>query len=71
MLALDEGLRLVEKGHDCVLLLRRHVEIVCDVPDRDDQDVSTAELEIVMTDIGKIVAEDDVLRFAKRARLFC
>jgi hypothetical protein len=54
-----------------VLLLQRHVEIACDVPDRDDQDVSAAELEIVPTDIGIIVAENDVLLLAKRARLFC
>jgi hypothetical protein len=71
MLDFDEGLRLVEKGHDCVLFLQCHVEIACDVPDRDDEDVSAAELEIVTTDIGIVVAENDVLLLAKGARLFC
>src|SRR5580692_9935347 len=69
MLLVDLRLRLVQERDDRVLLLGGHVEEIGDVAHRNDEDMSTAEREIVVPYIGERVAQHHVLLDAQRARL--
>jgi hypothetical protein len=69
MLPVDLRLRLVQKRDDRVLRLAGHVEEIGDVAHRNDEDVSTAEREIVVPYIGERIAQHHVLLDAQRAKL--
>ena len=59
MLFGDDGLGSIEKRKNGRLFLRRHVEKICDVTARNDQDVARCKAVIVVAGVGKLVLQQN------------
>jgi len=63
----DGGLSAIEKGENGRFFLRRHVEEICDMAARNNQNVAGCKAVVVMADIGEFVLKQNHRRFAKLA----
>ena len=59
MLFSDDGLRSIEKRKNGRFFLRRHVEKICDVTARNDQDVAGCKAVIVVAGVSKLVLQQN------------